>query len=85
MLHCHACHELKSQLDLAVTISVKATTLLLRMDNDAPQRSIVIAALRRFTEKLHECERMYEKHAAKHPRNSGSHWRVVYPRGFTLN
>jgi hypothetical protein len=85
ILHCPACHELKSKLDVAVALSVKATTVLLRMDNDAPHRSVVMAAMQKFNEKLHECERLYEKHVSKHPRNDGSPWRIEYPRGFSLN
>jgi hypothetical protein len=85
MLKCPVCHELRSKLDLAVALSVNATTYLLRLDNDAPHRSAVVAAMGRFKEKLDECQTVYEKHLANHGHNAGLSWRVRYPQRFSLN
>ena len=85
MLKCHVCYELRSKLDLAVALSVKATTYLLRLDDDAPHRSAVVAAMRRFKEKLDECQTVYEKHVANHAHNGALPWRVRYPHRFSLN
>src|ERR1700730_17126286 len=79
MLKCHVCYELRSKLALAVVLSVKATTYLLRLDDDARHRSAVVAAMRRFKEKLDECQTVYEKHVTDHSHNGGLSWRVRYP------